>query len=75
MRDCQPQVSSWVFRLWRNTGSMQWQGFRGTILVTSASEHTLHTFTGLNMLVISAFYSQSCTKVVRNGEFEETSIK
>lgn len=38
---CQPQVSSWVFRLWRNTGSMQWQGFRGTILVTSASEHTL----------------------------------
>ena len=44
MWECQPQVSSWVFRLWRNTGSMQWQRFRGTIWVTSASEHTLSNF-------------------------------
>lgn len=48
MWDCQPQVSSWVFRLWRNTGSMQWQGFRGTIWVTSASEHTLSCVTQAN---------------------------
>ncbi len=75
MWDCQPQVSLWVFRLWRNTGSMQWQGFRGTILVTSASEHTLHMFMGFNALVISVFHFQSCTKVVRDEELGETPIK
>lgn len=32
-------------------------------------------FIGFNTLVISVFHFQSCTKVVRNGEFEETSIK
>lgn len=37
--------------------------------------HTVHIFMGLNTLVISAFHFQDCTKVVRDGELGETSIK
>lgn len=75
MWDCQPQVSSWVFRLWRNTGSMQWQGSCAANLILCCIRHTLHIFMGVNTLVISVFYSQSCTKVVRDGELGETLIK
>ena len=75
MWNCQPQVSSWVFRLWRNTGSIQWQGSCAANLILCCIRHALHIFMRLNALVISVFHFQSCTKVVRDEELGEPQIK